>query len=94
LSAVKVWPSISNSLVITEPSGRPWIFEAFLAVAADLADPRVPEEQGIETRRLLGLAVDLAKTAKLVGDVTHKTLAVEPGAFFQGQCRRIDGAQS
>ena len=25
LSAVKFWPSISNSTVITDPSGRPWI---------------------------------------------------------------------
>jgi len=41
-----------------------------------------------------GQSVVLAKTAKLIGDVTHQTLAVEPGAFFEGQCRRIDGAQS
>ena len=44
--------------------------------------------------QLKGQSVVLAKTAKLVGDVTHKTLAVEPGAFFEGQCRRIDGTQS
>jgi cytoskeletal protein CcmA (bactofilin family) len=41
-----------------------------------------------------GQSVVLAKTAKLVGDVVHQTLAVEPGAFFEGQCRRIDGAKS
>ncbi len=41
-----------------------------------------------------GQSVVLAKTAKLVGDVMHQTLAVEPGAFFEGQCRRIDGAKS
>jgi cytoskeletal protein CcmA (bactofilin family) len=44
--------------------------------------------------QLKGRSVFLAKTAKLLGDVTHQTLAVEPGAFFQGQCRRIDGEQS
>jgi cytoskeletal protein CcmA (bactofilin family) len=38
--------------------------------------------------------VVLAKTAKLIGDVVHQTLAVEPGAFFEGQCRRIDGAKT
>jgi cytoskeletal protein CcmA (bactofilin family) len=41
-----------------------------------------------------GQSVVLAKTAKLIGDVVHQTLAVEPGAFFEGQCRRIDGAKS
>jgi len=41
-----------------------------------------------------GQSVVLAKTAKLVGDVVHQTLAVEPGAFFEGQCRRINGTQS
>jgi|SRR5215470_9532236 len=44
--------------------------------------------------QLKGQSVVLAKTAKLVGDVMHQTLAVEPGAFFEGQCRRIDGTQS
>jgi cytoskeletal protein CcmA (bactofilin family) len=41
-----------------------------------------------------GQSVVLAKTAKLVGDIVHQTLAVEPGAYFEGQCRRIDGAKS
>jgi cytoskeletal protein CcmA (bactofilin family) len=44
--------------------------------------------------QLKGHSVVLAKTAKLIGDVMHQTLAVEPGAFFEGQCRRIDSAQS
>jgi cytoskeletal protein CcmA (bactofilin family) len=44
--------------------------------------------------QLKGQNVVLARTAKLVGDVTHQTLAVEPGAFFEGACRRIDGAKS
>lgn len=44
--------------------------------------------------QLKGQSVILAKTAKLVGDVVHQTLAVEPGAFFEGQCRRIDGAKT
>jgi len=43
--------------------------------------------------QLKGQSVILAKTAKLVGDITHQTLSVEPGAFFEGQCRRIDGAK-
>jgi cytoskeletal protein CcmA (bactofilin family) len=44
--------------------------------------------------QLKGQSVILAKTAKLIGDVTHQTLSVEPGAFFEGQCKRIDGAKS
>jgi len=44
--------------------------------------------------QIKGQSVVLAKTAKLVGDVMHQTLAVEPGAVFEGQCRRIDSAQS
>lgn len=43
--------------------------------------------------QLKGQSVVLAKTAKIVGDVIHQTLAVEPGAFFEGQCRRIDGTK-
>jgi cytoskeletal protein CcmA (bactofilin family) len=44
--------------------------------------------------QLKGQSVVLAKTAKLVGDVVHQSLAVEPGAFFEGQCRRIDGTKT
>ena len=44
--------------------------------------------------QLKGQSVILAKTAKLIGDVVHQSLAVEPGAFFEGQCRRIDGAKT
>jgi len=44
--------------------------------------------------QLKGQSVVLVKTAKLIGDVIHQTLAVEPGAFFEGQSRRIDGAKS
>jgi cytoskeletal protein CcmA (bactofilin family) len=38
--------------------------------------------------------VTLAKTAKLVGDVTHQTLGIEAGAHFEGKSLRIDGTQS
>jgi cytoskeletal protein CcmA (bactofilin family) len=41
-----------------------------------------------------GATVTLAKTAKVTGDVLHQTLSIEPGAFFEGQCRRIDASQS
>lgn len=41
-----------------------------------------------------GNSVVLAKTAKVIGDVMHQTLAIEPGAFFEGRCSRIDSSQS
>jgi cytoskeletal protein CcmA (bactofilin family) len=40
--------------------------------------------------QLKGQSVVLAKTAKVMGDVLHQTLSVEPGAFFEGQCRRTE----
>lgn len=30
----------------------------------------------------------IAKTAKLVGDVTHNSIAIEPGAYIDGHCIR------
>lgn len=33
-------------------------------------------------------AVELAKTAKVTGDVWHGSLAIEAGAFLDGHCRR------
>ena len=31
----------------------------------------------------------IAKTAKLIGDATHNTIAIEPGAYVDGRCMRI-----
>lgn len=33
--------------------------------------------------------VFLASTARMVGDITHESLAIEPGAFLEGHCRRM-----
>lgn len=32
--------------------------------------------------------VFIAKSAKLLGDVTHNSLAIEPGAYIEGRCLR------
>ena len=48
---------------------------------------------GAVNGQIKGTTVTLAKTAKVVGDVLHQTLSIEPGAFFEGQCRRIDSSQ-
>ncbi len=39
-----------------------------------------------------GANVTLAKTAKVTGDILHQTLAIEPGAFLEGHCKRIEHA--
>lgn len=30
----------------------------------------------------------IAKTARIIGDTTHKTIAIEPGAYIEGHCFR------
>jgi cytoskeletal protein CcmA (bactofilin family) len=34
--------------------------------------------------------VTLDKTAKVMGDILHTSLAIEPGAFLEGHCRRLE----
>ena len=36
--------------------------------------------------------VMLMKTAKVTGDIVHKSLSIEAGSSFEGNCRRIDTA--
>ncbi len=38
--------------------------------------------------------VTVAKSAKILGDIVHESLAVEAGAFLEGQCRRLDTKKS
>ena len=33
--------------------------------------------------------MNLAKTAHVVGDILHENLAIETGAFLDGQCKRM-----
>jgi cytoskeletal protein CcmA (bactofilin family) len=57
----------------------------------------VTGEINAETVRVLGAvsgqitakAVELAKTARIVGDITHDTLAVEAGAYVEGRFNRL-----
>ena len=60
-------------------------------------DGGVTGEINAETVRVLGAvtgqitarAVELAKTARIKGDITHETLAVEAGAFVEGRFNRL-----
>jgi cytoskeletal protein CcmA (bactofilin family) len=36
-------------------------------------------------------SVTLTRSAKVEGDILHQALAIEPGASFEGQCRRMEG---
>lgn len=37
-------------------------------------------------------SVFLASTARMAGDVEHESLAIEPGAYIEGHCKRITEA--
>ena len=45
---------------------------------------------GSVTGQVRGNNVMLAKSAKVIGDILHQSLAIEPGAFLDGQCRPIN----
>ena len=57
----------------------------------------VTGEINAETVRVLGAvsgqitanAVELAKTARILGDITHDTLSVEAGAYVEGRFNRL-----
>jgi len=34
--------------------------------------------------------VTLARTARVMGDIIHESLMIEPGAFIEGRCERLD----
>jgi cytoskeletal protein CcmA (bactofilin family) len=36
--------------------------------------------------------VVLEKTARVTGDILHKSLSIEQGAFLEGMCKRIDSS--
>jgi len=44
---------------------------------------------GAVTGQITARAVELAKTARIKGDITHETLAVEAGAFVEGRFNRM-----
>lgn len=48
---------------------------------------------GAVSGQVKGASVTLAKTAKVTGDILHQTLAIEPGAFLEGHCKRIEQSQ-
>lgn len=47
---------------------------------------------GMVTGEIKASTVTLDKTAKVLGDIMNVSLAIEPGAFFEGHCRRLEAA--
>lgn len=55
------------------------------AIVADLA--RV---SGTVNGSITARVVELGRSAKITGDINHFSLAIEPGAFIQGQLTHVD----
>ena len=45
---------------------------------------------GLVNGQIKADSVVLEKTAKVTGDVLHKTLAIEQGAYLEGMCKRLE----
>src|SRR5690606_10213501 len=45
---------------------------------------------GTVNGQIKGKTVTLDKSAKVTGDILHQSLAIEPGAFLEGHCKRLD----
>jgi cytoskeletal protein CcmA (bactofilin family) len=45
---------------------------------------------GSVTGQIKATTVTLDRTAKVLGDILHTSLAIEPGAFLEGHCRRLE----
>jgi cytoskeletal protein CcmA (bactofilin family) len=48
---------------------------------------------GAVTGQITSRAVELAKTARILGDITHDSLAVEAGAYVEGRFNRLQADQ-
>lgn len=49
---------------------------------------------GSVTGQIRGNTVSLDRTARVQGDIMHASLAIEPGAYLEGHCRRLESVQS
>jgi cytoskeletal protein CcmA (bactofilin family) len=49
---------------------------------------------GIVNGQIRADNVTLEKTARVTGDILHKSLSIEQGAFLEGMCKRIDSSQA
>src|SRR5262245_33461820 len=47
---------------------------------------------GIVNGQIRADNVTLEKSARVTGDILHKSLSIEQGAFLEGMCKRIDSS--
>ncbi|MHA1107759.1 MAG: bactofilin family protein [Alphaproteobacteria bacterium] len=50
--------------------------------------------RGKVTGQIKSRVVTLTRSSRVTGDVLHETLAIEPGARLEGNCRRMDEAET
>ncbi len=43
--------------------------------------------------QVYGKTVFLSKTARVIGDISHESLAIEPGAYMEGHCQHVEQQQ-
>ena len=48
---------------------------------------------GAVNGRIRARSVQLAKSAKVMGDILHELLAIEAGAHLEGHCKRVDKSE-
>ncbi len=49
---------------------------------------------GTVSGRVQAKTVRLAESAKVTADITHETLAIQAGAYFEGKVHRLEGAST
>lgn len=49
--------------------------------------------RGRVTGQIKARVVTLTRSARVTGDVLHETLAIEPGARLEGNCRRMEAGK-
>lgn len=53
-------------------------------------DAEVARIHGVMSGQLRAKSIFLANTARMIGDVTHESLAIEPGAVMDGHCHHVE----
>ena len=64
-----------------------------LSPGLSVARPALPASVricGMVKGEVKGDSVILEKTAKVTGDILHKSIAIEQGAFLEGMCKRLE----
>ena len=66
-----------------------WWFPTAPWCRAEILDAQEVEISGALTGLVRAREITLKATARVVGDLHHEVLAIDPGAQLEGQCRRL-----